>query len=122
MSGLINIAPRQVGAEAVETVNARELHAFLESKQQFADWIKARIEQYSFVEGQDFTVHKFMKGRASQTDYHFALDMTRNLDDDERGAQIVRTARGVQKLHPIPDARAFPRQRPKLRVIAGGAV
>lgn len=27
-------------------VNARELHAFLESKQEFAHWIRNRIEKY----------------------------------------------------------------------------
>lgn len=32
-------------------VNARDLHSFLESKQQFADWIKGRISKYDFVEG-----------------------------------------------------------------------
>lgn len=35
-------------------VSARELHKFLESKQQFADWIKNRIEKFSFKEGVDF--------------------------------------------------------------------
>lgn len=29
-----------------KAVNARDLHAFLESKQQFADWIKGRISRY----------------------------------------------------------------------------
>ena len=33
-------------------VNARELHAFLESKQEFANWIKGRIDKYGFVENQ----------------------------------------------------------------------
>lgn len=31
-----------------KAVNARDLHAFLESKQQFADWIKGRISRYGF--------------------------------------------------------------------------
>jgi phage anti-repressor protein len=90
MSGLINIQQRQVGTETVETVNARELHAFLESRQQFADWIKARVEQYGFVEGLDFTVHKFMNGRASLTDYHLSLDMAKEL------AMVERTEKGKQ--------------------------
>lgn len=37
-----------------KAVNARELHIFLESKQEFANWIKNRIKQYAFVEGQDY--------------------------------------------------------------------
>ena len=41
---------------AVETVNAHELHAFLESRQDFSTWIKNRIGDYDFVENQDFLV------------------------------------------------------------------
>ena len=41
--------------ENAETlINGRELHEFLGSKRQFADWIKDRIEKYSFVENEDF--------------------------------------------------------------------
>ena len=39
-----------------KAVNARYLHDFLESKQDFSDWIKNRIKKYSFVENQDFEV------------------------------------------------------------------
>ena len=38
-----------------KVVNARELHYFLESRQEFANWIKSRIEKYGFIENQDFT-------------------------------------------------------------------
>lgn len=37
-----------------KAVNARYLHSFLESKQEFANWIKGRINKYDFVEGKDF--------------------------------------------------------------------
>jgi len=37
-----------------KAVNARHLHAFLESKKQFSDWIKHRIQKYSFVENVDY--------------------------------------------------------------------
>jgi anti-repressor protein len=39
-----------------QAVNAWLLHAFLESKQQFTDWIKDRIQKYDLVENQDFEV------------------------------------------------------------------
>lgn len=43
-------------------VSARELHRFLESKQEFANWIRNRIEKYGFVENQDYEVFdKFIK-------------------------------------------------------------
>ncbi len=73
--------------ELIQTVNARDLHAFLESKQQFADWIKARIEQYGFVENQDFTIHKIMNGRINQIDYHISLNMGKELSMVERNAK-----------------------------------
>ena len=37
-----------------KAVSARELHAFLESKRDFSNWIKDRIEKYGFIEGVDF--------------------------------------------------------------------
>lgn len=78
-------------------VSARELHAFLESKQQFADWIKNRIEKYGFVENQDFEVfHNFMKnpdGGRPLTEYALSIDMAKELsmlENNEKGKQARR--------------------------------
>lgn len=64
-------------------VNARELHDFLESKQEFANWIKNRIEKYGFVENQDFQVFdKFVKnptGGRPQKEYALSIDMAKEL-------------------------------------------
>lgn len=64
-------------------VNARELHQFLGSKRQFADWIKQRIEQYGFVENQDYcSFHKIVKretGATTITEYALTLDMAKEL-------------------------------------------
>ncbi|MBM6550306.1 antA/AntB antirepressor family protein [Marinomonas ostreistagni] len=38
---------------SAETVNARDLHEFLEIGRDFATWLKARISQYDFFEGED---------------------------------------------------------------------
>ncbi len=54
MTQLIPLHSQTIDGNAVETVSARTLHEFLESKQAFSDWIKNRIEQYDFVENQDF--------------------------------------------------------------------
>ena len=54
MSELISLTQSAINGELQQTVNARELHAFLESKQQFTTWIKNRINEYDFVENQDF--------------------------------------------------------------------
>lgn len=81
---LINIEQTVIGGDLIETVNARELHAFLGSKRQFANWIQERIAQYDFVEGRDFTVNKFVNGRATQIDYYITLDMAKELSMVER--------------------------------------
>lgn len=84
MSSIITITTGEIGGQTVRTVNARDLHEFLESKQEFANWIKGRIDQYSFVKDQDFTVDKFINGRATQIDYHISVDMAKELSMVER--------------------------------------
>lgn len=85
MQELIKISPSQIDGKAIQTVNARELWEFLESGQDFSDWIKARIEQYSFDEGRDFTVTlgKSTGGRPAK-DYHISLNMAKELGMAER--------------------------------------
>ena len=59
MNELIALNQSSINGEVQQTVNARELHAFLQSKQDFSTWIKNRVEQYDFVENQDFIkLHK----------------------------------------------------------------
>lgn len=60
MNELINITTAKIGEENINAVNARDLWQKLESKRQFGDWIKDRLD--GFTEGQDFTVHKIVKG------------------------------------------------------------
>ena len=35
-------------------VNARDLHTFLEAKQDFSSWLKARLKKYDFIENVDY--------------------------------------------------------------------
>lgn len=81
---LINIEQTAIGGSLIETVNARELHEFLESRQDFSTWIKNRIEQYGFEEGVDFTLHKFVERRATRIDYYISIDMAKELSMVER--------------------------------------
>ena len=67
-----------------QTVNARELHGFLESKQKFSDWIKARIKDYDFVEDQDFVTNHKIMARAKLKEYHISIDMAKELAMVER--------------------------------------
>ena len=62
--------------ELQQTVNARELHAFLQSKQDFSTWIKNRVEKYCFVENQDFIkLHKKVElSKTGQIGFHFFVE------------------------------------------------
>lgn len=64
-------------------VSARELHQFLGSKQQFTDWIKARVKKYDLVENIDFEViHNFMKnpeGGRPLDEYALTIDCAKEL-------------------------------------------
>lgn len=86
MQNLINIETKNINGELIQTVNARDLHAFLESKQKFADWIKDRIQQYGFIESQDFIVilGKTPNGGRPAKEYHISLDMAKELSMVER--------------------------------------
>lgn len=80
-----------------QVVSARELHSFLESKQNFADWIKNRIEKYGFIENQDFEViHNFMKnpqGGRPLIEYALTIDTAKEIsmvEGNEKGKQARR--------------------------------
>ena len=93
MHDLIKIQPQNIGGQTIETVNARELHGFLESSQEFANWIKNRIQQYGFVEGMDYLIDKVVNnplGGRPIIDYHVSIDTAKELamvERNEKGRQ-----------------------------------
>ncbi|MEE3723997.1 phage antirepressor KilAC domain-containing protein [Riemerella anatipestifer] len=89
MKALIKIT-EQNGQQAV---SARELHSFLESKQDFSTWIKNRIEKYGFIEEQDFTLHKFVERGTWKHEYVLSIDTAKELamvEGNEKGKQARR--------------------------------
>jgi len=56
MQPLIPLTTQHIGDDAIQTVNARELHAFLEVGKDFSTWISSRIQWYGFVENQDYVI------------------------------------------------------------------
>ena len=74
-----------------QAVNARELHGFLGSKRQFANWIKERIESYEFVENVDYVVFnnfvKNPKGGRSSIEYAITVTMAKELAMVENNAK-----------------------------------
>lgn len=88
MNELIAIGKSEIGQGSVQTVNARDLHLFLQSRQDFSDWIKKRIKQYGFAEDVDFVLfHNSMEnpnGGRPAIDYHLTIDMAKELSMVER--------------------------------------
>jgi len=73
----------------VEQVSGRELHLFLESKQDFSTWIKARIEKYGFIENQDFErFHNFMEACGRLIEYALSLDCAKEIKNATRNCII----------------------------------
>ena len=84
MTELFVLVNRPVAGQAQQTVNARELHAFLESKQEFSNWIKNRIEDYGFLDGVDFLTNLSKTQGRPRIDYFLSLDMAKELSMGER--------------------------------------
>lgn len=89
MNELISIENRG----GIETVNAREVWAGLESKQDFSTWVKSRLE--GFVEDQDYLLHKFMEqqpsGAKQKIDYYLTIDTAKHvamLERNDKGRAI----------------------------------
>lgn len=71
--------------QGIETVNARELHAFLGVKSKFADWFKNRVSEFGFIENSDFvSVSKILESGGRSIEYHISIDMAKELSMLER--------------------------------------
>ena len=89
------VEARTINGYAVGTVSARELHSFLEIKQDFPTWIKNRISEYDFIENQDYvSLHLKMSREIDGTtriEYFITLDMTKQLslvENNEKGREF----------------------------------
>ena len=86
------LSNQTIGAE-INSADARELHAFLNSEQQYADWIKNRITQYGFIENQDYIVKTTYTGRRPRKEYFITLDMAKELcmvENNDKGKEARR--------------------------------
>jgi phage anti-repressor protein len=86
MNELIKIGTTELEGQTIQTVNARELYEFLESKRKFSDWIKERIELYDFIENKDYVKHKIVTqyNQVDRIDYHISFDMAKEISMVER--------------------------------------
>ena len=97
-----DLIPVSSHGDASPTVNARDLHAFLEVGKDFSTWIADRIKQFGFVKDQDYTVCSpdsgskecgVGRGGHNAKDFNLTLDMAKELSmvqNNERGRQARR--------------------------------
>ena len=102
----IPVITGRLSGQSVSLVDARLLHAALESSQDFSTWIKRRIQKYGFENNIDYLLHRTVAqtpmsgptfppnggkvfGRPAE-DYFLTLDMAKEL------AMVERTPRGRQ--------------------------
>ena len=86
MNEIISVGQSSIGGNVVQTVNARELHSFLQVGSRFDKWINRRIEEYGFTQGVDF-VGSFLAvsdGGDGKMQYHLTFDMAKELSMVER--------------------------------------
>ncbi|EOZ6704789.1 antA/AntB antirepressor family protein [Campylobacter coli] len=83
---------KTIGAE-INSANAREIFQFLNSLQDYSNWIKNRISHYNFIENQDYIIELvYTKGRPRK-EYYVTLDMAKELcmvENNEKGRQARR--------------------------------
>jgi phage anti-repressor protein len=82
------------------TVSARELHSFLQIQTKFTTWIQRRIDEYGFVDNQDYSIisqiwetNNPKNPKTEGVDYVLTLDMAKELamvEKNERGKQARR--------------------------------
>ncbi|WP_406603965.1 antA/AntB antirepressor family protein [Bartonella gliris] len=82
MNTLIEIREQVIDQETVQTVNARDLHAFLEVKRDFSNWIKDRIIKYNLEEGIDYILTLAKTGERQNVvlkEYYLTLNVAKEL-------------------------------------------
>ncbi len=91
---IIKVTKKEIGSEALQTVNSRELWKQLEVQDKYADWIKYQIESLELEEKLDFEVFrkkpKNPQGGRPETDYILSLDTAKHI------AMSSRTQKGKE--------------------------
>lgn len=91
LKDLLPIVSADIGGEAINAVNARELHTFLGVKSRFRDWINNRISDFGFTENVDFsTFAKNLANGGRSKEYLISINMAKEL------CMVERTAKGKQ--------------------------
>ena len=106
MKELIKINQTQINGVEVNSVNARDLHKVLESRQDFSTWIKKRLEETDALESVDYMLlHKKMEqvsGAKHLIEYALTTDIAKEiamLERNEIGKKVRRYFIEVEKAY-----------------------
>ena len=90
MDKIFDVVISAVGDNSVQTVSARALHKYLSVGKDFSNWIKDRIDAYSFQENVDYLILTPKLAKTSGrpvTEYHVSIDMAKELSMVDRGTK-----------------------------------
>jgi len=93
MQNIIQIQTNTIGTEEVNSVNARDIHTYLEVKIRFNDWIQRAIKKYDFEENLDYSKMSINIQGAKKpiTEYIVTLDMAKELSMLENNKKLENT-------------------------------
>ena len=101
MNDLIKITKSNIGAEVINSVNAREIHSYLEVKTAFTTWFNRTVEKYDFTLNEDFiSFLKESNGGRPQQEHIVSLDMAKELclvEPNEKGKETRKYFIEVEK-------------------------
>ncbi|MCO6551646.1 MAG: antA/AntB antirepressor family protein [Gilliamella sp.] len=139
---LVPVTETQLNGKLQQTVSAKQLHHFLGVGRDFSTWIKGRIEQYGFIENDDYVVfdspelvnqsikNKQLNKRETvrggdrrSIDYHLTLNMAKELamiENNEKGRAIrkyfIRCEEHLKEIAPAIQKKALNRLKARLEV------
>lgn len=99
------IVPVYETEKGIKVVNGRELHAVLESKQDFSTWVKRRLAECDAEENEDFDTAPQIYGTANgghstRNEYLIKLDTAKEmamLERNDKGKQVRKYFIAVEK-------------------------
>jgi len=134
---LIPLAHQEIDGEAVQTVNARDLHAFLGVGKDFSTWIQDRIRKYNFIESQYLAIDSPKLGNQSgrggdrrSKNYYLTLDMAKEISMAENtpmGQEARRyfiacekELKAIKTVQRQPKVQRMPERSPADRMLPAG--
>ena len=110
MNEIITISQAMINNTEVNAVNARDLHAVLESDTKFSDWIKRRLDETDAILNADYiivsqkreTITEYGKKASIITEYILTTDIAKEiamLERNEKGKQVRRYFIEIEKAY-----------------------